>query len=476
MSGKYQKPYVIPEGFPALLKAFTREILRSQPDNIYEFGALYFAEKLNGEAAPGPSAGEEKMNLGEMTQTAAKLDIASMSAGDLESVVMRLFLEADADQSGYLDRKEFLAVLSHAELNLNERQIRAVLAEADTNADEVIEYREFLPVMMELLQFIKAREETSSRMAKIESIVRNEVEDMLLHGLSKQELEALMMRVFQKADKDRSGALDTTEFKECLKAAELGLTRKDINLIMSQVDANNDGVITYEEFVPVCFQVLIERFKDEILTSDILSNHEGLQGLLLEAFEAADPDGTGHLSQTAMRSVLQGLSYKVLGLTTLQQISLISQATTTPDGLVQYVPFVPVAAGLIYAMYDIDSMKLRMEAIRECADAGGIASLSGMDIGALRALLEDQFRSVDADGTGQLDLEQVMEILNNLNSLSPESLQLGEVHMRAMFTAIDANEDGTVDWAEFVNFVCDVIEHVEREQFIAGRAEVAAQE
>lgn len=30
MSSQYQKPMVIPEGFPALLKAFTREILRSQ--------------------------------------------------------------------------------------------------------------------------------------------------------------------------------------------------------------------------------------------------------------------------------------------------------------------------------------------------------------------------------------------------------------------------------------------------------------
>ena len=30
MSSKYQKPYVIPEGFPELLKGFTREILRAQ--------------------------------------------------------------------------------------------------------------------------------------------------------------------------------------------------------------------------------------------------------------------------------------------------------------------------------------------------------------------------------------------------------------------------------------------------------------
>lgn len=49
--------------------------------------------------------------------------------------------------------------------------------------------------------------------------------------------------------------LNRTEFKECLKAAKLGLTRKDINLIMSTVDMNRDGLISYEEFVPVCFQV-----------------------------------------------------------------------------------------------------------------------------------------------------------------------------------------------------------------------------
>lgn len=39
------------------------------------------------------------------------------------------------------------------------------------------------------------------------------------------------------ADVDGSGQLSRKEFKEALKAAELGLTRKDINLIMSQVGA-----------------------------------------------------------------------------------------------------------------------------------------------------------------------------------------------------------------------------------------------
>lgn len=44
MSERYQRAFAVPEDFPALLKTFTREILRAQPENLYEFGARYFAE------------------------------------------------------------------------------------------------------------------------------------------------------------------------------------------------------------------------------------------------------------------------------------------------------------------------------------------------------------------------------------------------------------------------------------------------
>ncbi len=72
-------------------------------------------------------------------------------------------------------------------------------------------------------------------MEQVDATVRGEVENMLLHGMPKSELEALMLRVFRKADVDHSGQLSRQEFKNALKAAELGLTRRDINHILSQV-------------------------------------------------------------------------------------------------------------------------------------------------------------------------------------------------------------------------------------------------
>ena len=43
MASKYIQKFPIPGSFPELVHDFTREVLREQPENIYEFGAQYFA-------------------------------------------------------------------------------------------------------------------------------------------------------------------------------------------------------------------------------------------------------------------------------------------------------------------------------------------------------------------------------------------------------------------------------------------------
>ena len=42
MASKYLQKFPIPEEFPEILMSFTREILRDQPADINEYGALYF--------------------------------------------------------------------------------------------------------------------------------------------------------------------------------------------------------------------------------------------------------------------------------------------------------------------------------------------------------------------------------------------------------------------------------------------------
>ena len=42
MASKYLQKYPVPQGFPDILHNFAKEILRDQPENVKEFGYLYF--------------------------------------------------------------------------------------------------------------------------------------------------------------------------------------------------------------------------------------------------------------------------------------------------------------------------------------------------------------------------------------------------------------------------------------------------
>ena len=107
------------------------------------------------------------------------------------------------------------------------------------------------------------------------------------------------------------------EFSRCLKSAELGLTRKEINLLLCEVDENGDGLISYEEFVPLCFNILVERFKEDVLAEAALQNADALTQLLRDEFDAAKATATqavwteageGHLPFRAVKKVLKRLS------------------------------------------------------------------------------------------------------------------------------------------------------------------------
>jgi len=61
------------------------------------------------------------------------------------------------------------------------------------------------------------------------------VQDYLIKGLPRHELEESIQAIFRGADGDGSGALDRAEFIRCLKESGLGFTRRELNLILSRV-------------------------------------------------------------------------------------------------------------------------------------------------------------------------------------------------------------------------------------------------
>eukprot|EP00953_Heterococcus_sp_UTEX-ZZ885_P035893 18521-Heterococcus_DN1.PRE.1 len=117
-------------------------------------------------------------------------------------------------------------------------------------------------------------------------------------------------QVFRGVDVDGNGTLDRAEFLKCLRDSGLGFTRRELNLMMTVVDRNNDGVIDYEEFVPVAFNMLLDMVARQL--QDVPREEAALREHVKKALNAADRDSITH---TEALPLLSGAN---LGLTLVQ--------------------------------------------------------------------------------------------------------------------------------------------------------------
>ena len=458
---------------PSLPSRLT-QILRNQPDNIYEYGAKYFEDlieenKRAAERVDEPEVAADDEDAG----ASAQAGWWNMGDEELQDFIMDRFMEYDDDQDGYLDRHEFKTLLTSTDLGLSTKDVRRIMSEADENEDGVLEYREFVPIMVELIHSMKAKEDAKAAAEEDEVDAREAVEMHLLHGIPREQLEQMMFTVFNSADSDGSGALDRKEFARCLKSAELGLTRKEINLLLSEVDADGDGMVTYEEFVPLCFNILVERFKDDVLAEQALNSYDDLTQTLLEEFQSVDEDdsggaATGRLKFRRIRHVLDAMSEEMLGLSRLQIASIMSEAKVDEETEeVEYATFASTAARMIYSMVDLAAQAVRVDAVAKVAETEGAEFLNTLDEETIKDVLAEAFEEADKDGNGVLDVNEVQHVLKSLG-VGQLALKPGEIN--AMIAAIDADEDGTVNYAELVDFLFDVLNHLERERWIKANA------
>merc|ERR1712039_1166725 len=192
------------------------------------------------------------------------------------------------------------------------------------------------------------------------SNVEQHAEDLLVHGMSREELTDLVGSIFERMDGDKSGSLSKQEFVAALTSMELGLTRREINTIMFQIDQDNDGNISYREFVPFAFDLLQKLTSLRLLETE-LENDE-LAQYLIDLFKAKDTEMTGLLQVDDIRDLLH---QAMLGLTRMQIYTVISEAEVNPDRWIAYATFIPRAVGLIRSMLSFEK-----SIAKETKDAG----------------------------------------------------------------------------------------------------------
>ncbi|KAI6685444.1 hypothetical protein NL676_031357 [Syzygium grande] len=126
-----------------------------------------------------------------------------------------LFKGMDTDNSGTITLEELKQGLLKQGTKLSEYEVKQLMEAADADGDGTINYDEFITATIHM-----------NRMNR----------------------EEHLYTAFQFFDKDNSGYITTEELEQALREYSMHDGR-DIKEIISEVDANNDGRINYDEFV-----------------------------------------------------------------------------------------------------------------------------------------------------------------------------------------------------------------------------------
>lgn len=422
MASKYARRMVVPSDFAETLKGFAREVLRQLPKDvdedaaeawIYNFGASYFSNAASTEPAP------------------AFLELENLTRDELEAKLVDLFLEADADNSGTLDHREFKTVFRKFadELGFPKADVRRIMAEADENESGAIEYHEFARAAGDVIQAVLARTTYETLKATREESAVEKSRNFLLHNLSPDQLEKVLGDMFTRADGDGSGTLSRSEFHNALKQSGLGLTRKEINILLHEVDENEDGNVSYQEFLPLCFNLLVEIVSQQFEASEVPRDEAELKDFFTDLFAAADVEGNGLL---AVADIAALLDQAELGLSTIQQSAILAEARTNDDGLVEYARFAGDAATIIAAIIDLQFNESRAEAVI-AARSSSERTVLGMNEAEFTDALSTALGEADTEGTGMVHYADAKAVLVS---------DLGLTDKQSNGVIIHASQDG----------------------------------
>jgi len=89
-----------------------------------------------------------------------------------------------------------------------------------------------------------------------------------LDGLSNDELDAKIRDVFNEFDADGSGEIQEAELGEALESLGVKLNASDIHTILTEMDENNDGLLSVAEFTLFCYR-LVHRKRETVRNKEL---------------------------------------------------------------------------------------------------------------------------------------------------------------------------------------------------------------
>jgi len=238
---KYQQKYPLPPSFAQILKDYTREVLREQPEDIPAWSAEYF-KRLAIETDPMTAK-----------QPPPEHYAPAIDNPELEVVAMRLtklFSSMDDAGSGLLYVHLLKRALLDA-LGLTKAQSLYILSSeyVVVNDDGTTDYRQFARDAVNAVLFFQQSDHQFPE-------VKHADDGPTVHGLLREELQDELLRVMRHADSEGLGRLPFAQYRKALLNAPLQLTQRDVNVLCAEAEQSSDGFIDFRIEVDNAFGLL----------------------------------------------------------------------------------------------------------------------------------------------------------------------------------------------------------------------------
>jgi len=283
---------------------------------------------------------------------------------------------------------------------------------------------------------------------------RGEAQDVAARNYmeSAEELENLLVGIFNDGDADGNGYLEPQEFFNLLETSNLGLSDIEKRQLLAIADANGDGKIEYAEFAPLgadIVQTMRARHLNEAeqvgaeaqaeMRARAALHNMGMEEVtqhLLSEFRKYDKDGSGRLERGEIVEALNNLTLGHSKLTPREIRMVMTYIDEDQSGTVEYNEFAPL-------MFDylVEALKL-----------GFMQS----ELSDLANYLTDHLSYYDMDEDGFLSRNELKTALIEADVISLTPIQVASV-------LADAQIDpamGSVEIATFVGPASNLIQKV----------------
>lgn len=436
----------------------------------------------------------QKAIHGTVHQTDAERDGKEIE--DFENHLKTIFKLADKDNSGALEYDELENLFLSLNIHLSQFQLYMLLSECDTNGDGQVDYQEFIPVMVDILEAAKAKYHAADEKEKRENLIKEKV--LVLSASWDDEVRSSaehFRREFDVIETIADAEVQRSLLVEAAKNPRNGLNRTEANMFVAEILRNSksqtrsiidqlSGTNTkarsektrytrtqkelYDILKHIRMATLMRGMLDDVQPS-ALAKH------LLAKFadeaekiriERGSSEPVFYLPVKNVTTVLE--STTILRLHLAQIMTLISWADSfqSPGVGIDYREFAYYAADLIVKMFDANELQKRATILSGVADSS--AAMRGAGREAVEEHLTSELsKAVSADGF--VSQEVLFEAVK-----STPKLHLSDRETAAVLSGAVSDDNGMYDWRAFVPWAYGCIRAVCMERMIGRRVTLMA--